>query len=179
MGKWDKLLASLPPAPPEDLKGQEKINFVKDEIKDHGRIAHTPESLGKLYAAVRMEMKELEAARARLQTRATALEQLLADSWNSDETGWGMYGAGQNTVRLPNGDCIDANVKPYASVVDKEAFRVWCVNNGLEKKLQLWPTTTQAILEERLLEGAAMPDGVEATVATKIKFRPAKAETEE
>jgi hypothetical protein len=60
--------------------------------------------------------------------------------------------------------------EPYAVVEDKDKFRKWCVENELGEQLQLWPTTTQSIVKQRLLAGDTLPDGVTATNKPKLTF---------
>ncbi len=141
-------------------------------------IDYTPESLARLYAKVRSELDALENVRYWRQVRANALEQMLIESHEQDMPGWGRYGAGADTVKLPSGSRIDVGIEPDVKVEDKERFRKWCIANGLEGALQLWPSTTASITKERLLAGVALPDGVAVTVRQKIKFRKPKGETE-
>jgi hypothetical protein len=175
MGKYDDVIAHLAAAPVTDLKYQEKIDAAKLELtvdRETGEIqTRTPEALVAAYAALRAEDARLDAARYGLQVQITALEQLIVASWDADAEGWGTYGAGPNTVKLRDGTACDVEQVPEGKVDDPEKFRQWCIANGLEHKLQLWPSTMNAIAKERTLAGAPPPDGVSVYARTKIRLR--------
>lgn len=201
-GKFAAVLGGLQKVEPSDLEYQDKVNIEKDRLRsgqaasdaeqEHTRIlteslmdwaecwtvngapsSHTPESLAKLYIKLRTELDELEAVRYDRQVRLNAIEQMLINSHEANQPGWGLYGSAEHTVKLASGACIDVLAEPDAKVIDKEAFRLWCIQNGLEGKLQLWPSTMAAIASERLLAGMAPPDGVDVKVRSKIKYRKA------
>ena len=201
--KFDAVLKGLQKSEPADLEYQEKVNIEKDRLrsgaaaladermksldlandlrdwlvawgKDGAPESHTPESLARLYIHVTDELERLEAVRYYRQMRLTAIEQMLIDSHEANQPGWGLYGAAPHTVKLASGACLDVQPEPEAKVEDRESFRLWCIANGLEEKLQLWPSTMAAIAKERLLEGLAPPDGVAIKVRSKVKYRRAK-----
>lgn len=194
MGKYDAVIRQLSELPPEDTASQQKINEIKAEIR--AAETHTPESLAKTYLGIRAEKDTLKDELSEVQQRLTAVEQLLAESHDTAESGWGTHGAKDNAVRLASGVTIAVQREPAAKVEDKEAFRRWCVappdvcmicggdderhhegdgldhpfkpGGGLEKALQLWPATMNALTKERLLAGEPEPDGVRAFFITKI-----------
>ena len=192
MGKYDRVLSNLPTLPPEDDSYQAKVNEAKSTLR--AAETHTPESLARAYQAMRLGTGPMPKQEQRDQLvsllgkegledllydanlKLEALEQLLIESHDGDETGWGQYGAKPNAVRLSSGATIRVQVEPTGKVLDKEKFRQWCLANGLEQKLQLWPSTMKSIAKERLLAGATMPDGVEVYTMSKIVY--VKAETE-
>lgn len=168
---------------------QEKVEAEKDVITDYGTVTHTPESLGRLYRQARegagppatgqeiatlverFGVEGLEQLRYLAQIRVTALEQMLSRSYELEEPGWGLYGAQDNAVRLPSGHSISITPEINVKVENPDAFREWCIKNGLGHKLQLWPSTTAAITKERLVAGAKPPTGVVAKQRPKINFR--------
>lgn len=77
-------------------------------------------------------------------------------------------GEGVDSLRLADGTTVRTQPEPYAIVIDRDRFRKWCMENGLEDSLQLMWQTTNAITKERLLNGDTMPDGVDCTVKTKL-----------
>lgn len=213
MGKYDQVIGSLPPAPIEDLEYQAKVEAAKIPFTvdtETGEVLETPPSfLAEAYAGLRRQAAKMEAERYELQVKITALEQLLAKTWENDADDWGSYGAGDNTIRMKDGSAVHVEQVPEGKVVDKEAFRRWCAapadicmtcggvaewlehqesipaefndaefkhhpfkpGGGLEKKLQLWPSTMNAIAKERTFAGAPPPDGVEVYARTTVKFR--------
>lgn len=192
MGKYDKIIGTLEPLPVEDPKAQEKIEKIKAEIRASD--VHTPTSLAQEYEKTRfgtigpngvagldedtknsffelLGKEGLADLQSEIQKRLTAIEQLLTDSFMQDEIGWGQFGASSNMVKLVGGESLAVQLEPIGKVEDKEVFRLWCVANGLENSLQLWPSTMVAITKERLLAGEAAPDGVKAYSRPKIVWR--------
>ena len=199
MGKYDAVLGSLTPAPIVDLKYQEKVSAAKSDFMldpTTGELVKlTPDQMGELFRQLRAEDAEIDARRYLLQVKITALEQMLAESWTNDEDGWGTYGASPNSLRMKSGFAVDIEPIPEGKVEDPEAFRLWCEapddrcmtcgngfdehvtdhdfkpGGGLRRKLQLWPSTMNAIAKERCLAGAPQPDGVAVYLRTKVKLR--------
>lgn len=167
--KYAKVIPGLPALPMEDQRFQDKVNVIKANITSTE--TPTPESLAKEYRVLRTAKDELKLQQSIIQERLTAIEQLMTESLDRDEPGWGMYGAGPTTVKLPDGDSVSIQFEPTGKVEDKEAFRLWCIENGLENSLQLWPTTMNSIVKERLLNGEKLPAGVKAFVMAKVVWR--------
>lgn len=132
MGKYDAVVKDLKPLPPDPklLKYQEKVNEAKSEMtvdKETGELLTlTPDVLVAMYARLRYEDDVIDAARYLLQIKITALEQMIAQSWENKEDGWGTYGAGPNTLKLRDGTAVDVDEQPEGKIEDPEAFRVWC-----------------------------------------------------
>lgn len=193
MGKYSKVVETLPDLPPKDPSYQEKVNTVKTAIT--AAETHTPESLAKAYKHLRRGHEyDIHASEAKdfvesiidllgkdgiedvlheVNLRIEAHEQLLIASCDSDEPGWGLYGAGPTTVRLSSGESVSVQYEPEGKVEDKEVFRQWCIANGYENSLQLWPSTMNAITKERILEGKDAPAGVRAYSRSKLTLRKA------
>ncbi len=77
---------------------------------------------------------------------------------------------GTTSLKLDDGSTVRVQTTPYAGVVDKEVYRLWCIQNGLERELMLWPSKTAALTKERLLEGLPEPDGVKAYLKSSIYY---------
>jgi hypothetical protein len=161
-GKYDHVLQNLSPLPPEDPKRQEVIDQIKESL------GHDATLIARGYINFRTRKEELKAALSEVQIQIDAHEQALTESQEIQSAGWGEYGAKDNMLRLSTGETIRIDHEPMGKVVDKEAFRVWCINNGYERQLQLWPTTTNAICKERLLAGKPEPDGCETFAWRKV-----------
>jgi hypothetical protein len=167
--KYADVIKDLPMLPPDDLSYQAKIDEIKAQIKSEN--VHVPESLAREYQVVRTAKEDLAEQLSLIQMRLTAVEQLLIEAYDEDDPGFGLYGAAPNTIKMKNGASIAIQMEPTGKVEDKETFRRWCIENGLENSLQLWPTTMVAITKERLLNGLAAPDGVKAFTRPKIVWR--------
>jgi hypothetical protein len=190
LGKYDALVPNLPKLAPEDQGYQEKVNAVKDATRyrnDATRLADNyarlrlgdgpqPGSLETDQLVARLGKRGIEALLYACNLRIAAHEQMLADSQSARADGWGKYGVKDNALRLSDGTTIRIDREPYGKVIDREAFRKWCIVNGYETKLQLWPSTMNAIVKERLLAGEPEPDGTEAYSMDKVVFVPAKGE---
>lgn len=190
MGKYDSVVDKYPELEledEEDPRAQEKVNAYKAVIQE--KEVHNPESLASAYRLLREgignpiedEFKEtlfellgvdgLKALLKEIGIRKAAYEQLLSSSHKGDEPGWGMYGAGENSVKLADGGSVSVQREPTGKVIDKEAFRKWCIQDGLESQLQLWPSTMQSIVKKRCLDGDPEPDGIEIFTRTKVVLR--------
>ena len=159
MGKYDVILPGLPIEPmtdPDDLKKQEKIDLEKATVTNRD-----PVLLAQTYIRLRAEKELLALKLSALNVKVEAYEQLLTASENAKEPAWGRYGAKPNALRLPSGDTIRIQPEPYGKVIDREAFRLWCIKNGYERQLQLWPSTMSLLVKERLVVGQPEPDGTE------------------
>lgn len=187
MGIYDTIVTTLKPLPPADASYQDKVDKIKEAI--HARDGL---SLASAYARLRTgsgrtpSASEVEALihdfgkdglakiAYQINLRIEAYEQLLDASQDEQAPGWGTHGVKDNAVRLPSGDTVRVNREPYGKVMDKEQFRLWCIANGYESQLQLWPSTMNAIVKERLKEGEPPPDGTEAFSYVKVSLVPAK-----
>lgn len=196
--KYADVIGSLAPAPPEDAGYQGKVDQYKLDVKSNSVDAsaeiakvrlleqmliessssiggtHVPQSLVRAYIMVRKEHEEAKALLSMLQLRLTAFEQMVAESQDTEEAGWGEYGATPNTLKLVDGTSVRVDTEPQGKVVDKEAFRLWCLANGLEKSLQMWPSTMNAMAKEMLLNGQAPPTGVEVFLRKKLVLKESK-----
>lgn len=171
MGKYDALLPSLPKLQPEDLAYQARVEKVKETLAPNA----TPADLATGYANARRDKDRINEQLSIINLRIAAYEQLLAASQEAEEEGWGAYGAKPNAIRLSNGDVVRIQREPQGKVIDKEAFRQWCIANGYERQLQLWPSTMNALVKERLLAGDPTPEGCEVGVYDKVVFEAFKA----
>jgi hypothetical protein len=207
-GTYDAVMPGLKPLPPDDAARQDRIERAKAEIADRGAAA-----LASAYVRLRKRKEEIAAALSALEIRINAHEQLLAASQESHAEGWGQFGVKDNALRLPGGETVRVHKEPYGKVVDKEAFRLWCMapadrcmtcggspdalghletdeqdeqrpferhafkpGGGYERQLQLWPSTMNGVVKERLLAGEEPPDGTEAFSYTKVVYVKAGAE---
>lgn len=173
-GTYDAILPDLKPRPIEDPGWQAKVDNEKARITTEDSGPNNAPLLVQHYALARAE-KELKAAElAIINVRVAALEQLLTESQDHGDEGWGQYGVADNALRLPDGSTVRIQKEPYGKVVDKEAFRLWCIENGYGDQLMLWPSTTNLVVKERLLAGEPEPAGIEAFFLTKVVFSEGK-----
>jgi ABC-type transporter Mla MlaB component len=178
MGKYDAVLDQLKPLPVEDAGWQAQVDAEKRRIQDDWRtnvgVDINSAGMAALYSVARAEKEVIALQLSAANVKIAALEQLLMESQDQGADGWGKYGVADNALRMEDGTTIRVQAEPYGKVVDKEAYRLWCIANGYETQLQLWPSRTNAIIKERLLHGEAEPDGTEAYSYKKIVFTSAK-----
>lgn len=201
MGKYDKVVVNLKDLPVQDTTYQDKVEKVKQELTadtsytpeslarmyrearegldpnaglesiiEHldGRQSTAEERT----ALIQLLGKDgLEALLYECNLKIEAVTQLLIKSEDDSEPGWGMYGAKANAVRLSDGTSISVQEEPSCKVENKDEFRKWCIREGLENSLQLWPSTMEAITRDRLVRGLPEPDGVTAYRRRKIVLR--------
>lgn len=176
MGVYDKILPTLPPKPVDDVKWQAKVDKRAQEIKEPTleRLSPTASELTALYHQARQRRDDINVLLSRTTIEIAALEKLLIESYEADEEGWGLYGAKDNMLRMPDGSGVRVQGEVYAAVEDKEAYRQWCIANGYERQMQLWPSKTTEIVRERAKEGEPPPDGCKAYSHLKIALMSAK-----
>ena len=183
-GKYDHIIDDLKPAPPQDAPYQQRVDEAKKMFAEHAEGCPFPYSfdgcnctptfdalkLADSYIGLRRQKDRLEADEKALNLRIEACTQLLVASQDRGEEAWGKYGVKDNALRLENGATIRVHSEPYGQVKDKEAFRLWCIANGYERQLQLWPSTMNALAKERRVNGDPDPDGVEVFRKEQVKY---------
>ena len=187
VGKYDHIVANLIPLPPEDPTYQEKVDAYKAVLRKD--TVFTPESLATTYEQLRRGSgNPIDAdftetlidllgddgicdLKSECDKRMLAVEQMLVASHDGDEPGWGEFGAGDHTVKLRDGSSVSIQSEPIGKVEDKEKFRLFCIKDGLENSLQLWPSTMQAIVKKRCLDGLDAPDGIKIFSRDKVILR--------
>ncbi len=158
MGKYTSVASRLPPLQPQDESYQEKVEQVKTKLRND----FEPNEILRAYIGfrkIRDEQKDkLSAANLSLEAAA----QLLIEQFEVE---------GIESKKLETGEAVSIHPEPYPAVNDSEAFRQWCVKEGLERSMKLSWQSTAAIIKERLLNGDPEPPGVTAYVKQKLSFR--------
>jgi len=125
---------------------------------------HGAAGLVRAYADARLVLDAASEWRASAQLLVDAYERMMIEQMEAEDVA---------SLRIASGASVSTYAEPYGKVVDKAAFRAWCVANGYEQQLQLWPSTMNAIAKERTLAGEAPPDGVEVTSKTMVRLNKA------
>ena len=187
-GKYAKIVKTLPKFQGRDAQSH-RIAAVVEEIKQDPEFTQQASALAATYTKLRAMRKILDHVESSLELRTQAIEQIALDQFENEATlaikldeGVVLFeeavadlideimGVKSYDIQLNLTPTVYYQAEPYAVVEDKEAFRLWCIANGLASKLQLWPTTTQSIVKERLLAADTLPDGVSATNKPKLTF---------
>lgn len=77
---------------------------------------------------------------------------------------------GTTSLTLASGQTVSTFLEPYSQVFDKEVYRLWCIEEGLDRQMSLpWPTTN-SLTKARLLAGEPEPPGVKLFVKTQVRL---------
>lgn len=115
----------------------------------------------KLYAAARQLADVVETLDKEVGLLVEAAQWVMADQ---------MEAEGASGLRLDDGQPITTYPEPYAQVEDREKFRLWCIEQGLERQMALPWNTTNALVKRMLKEGEEEPPGVKAFMVTKVRL---------
>jgi hypothetical protein len=161
MGKYSDLkLDKVPPIKDErrsridDMKASIQEKFRNDSIK-----------LASFYTKTRKEIDEIKADQAAKQIVLDAISELVIDAFEFQ---------GVTSLKLDTGESVRMEVIPYPYVEDREKFRLWCIEEGLEKEMVLHFKTMESMVKEKLLEGEPEPPGIKAYLNSRLKFVRAK-----
>lgn len=158
--KYAAITPGLPEIPVNPDWQTRLDNFKQKALELSVDGALTPQQLLTQYKLLRQQRDELQTKLSDNYLALEAFTQMLIESNNRQEDGWGAYGASSNTLIAPNGSRIRIDVEPYATVVDKDANRQWAVKEGLERMLALPWQTLNSLVKKRLLNGQGEPPGV-------------------
>lgn len=156
--KYGHIVGKLPKFVDGDVKYRDKIEEEKGKILEED-ILHTARGLAELYAEQRAIREATEKTLKGDNLRLEAIRQLFCEAMDEEDT---------TSLTLTGIGAIRVQVEPYAQVMDKPAFRRWCVENGLEESLSLPWQSTNSITKQRLLDGLPEPEGVEAFQKDKV-----------
>lgn len=164
MGIYDEFIDKLPKLDPLDGKTDDYRQKVADHrmvIRSAAEFKQQAGYLAAVYASVRRDKDEIESELSDCNARLAAIETMMFEQ---------MEVEGLRQIKLSDGGTVNRGYEPTAKVLDKEAFRLWCVANGLERSLQLWPSTTTAMCKERMQKGLPDPDGISTQARQKIRY---------
>jgi hypothetical protein len=154
MGKYDSVLNKLQKfEAPHDVRVAEAMDKMRN-VETVG--------LARLYKEARLRKKELEEIIKGINVEIEAQTRLMEVRFESE---------GVTSLKLSDGGTVSIQPEVYPQVKDKEKFRLWCIDNGLEQSLSLPWQTTAAITKQLLLDGNPEPDGVECYNKVKAKYR--------
>lgn len=197
-------MPGLRPLPPDDAAQQDKINRVKDEItnRDAVTLADAYIQLRKRKEEIATVLSALDVrVKAHEQLLAESSD-AKADGWGKygvkDNALRLPSGETVRVQREPYGKVTDKEAfrlwcmapadrcmtcgereaapwheEPLDGLADAHAYKP---GGGYERQLQLWPSTMNGVVKERLLTGEELPDGTEAFSYTKVVLVKAGAE---
>jgi hypothetical protein len=191
-GKYASVINDLPKLPAVEPDRREVVQAIKDEILRepqpddpygnlsdciHAANQRVEEALRLLKRAAAGNRRATEFARAYAQVRAVKDQMdvwwkevnllLEAYQWLMVDQ---MEVEGVTSMRLATGQPVSTYLEPYATVTDKEAFRLWCLAQGLETRMHLHPGATNSLVKDMLLAGDPNPPGVSVWAKTKVRL---------
>lgn len=152
----------------EDSAYQEKINAVKDQLRErleaHEGFSSSHAKLVAMYENSCDEYDDIKEREKANNLELAALEQLLADS---------MVALGIEDGFKSEGFTYFKQSAPYPKVTDKTRLRRYMTKTGQEDLLSLNPQTLKSIVSEALgpTGSRVIPDGVEVFVKESISRR--------
>lgn len=187
-GKYAKIVKTLPKFQGRDAQSL-RIEALAQKISQEPDFLRQASALAATYTKLRVMRELLDFVESSLELRTKAIEMLALDQFENEATLAIKLGEGVVIFEEAVADLIDEIMsvreldlklnltptvyyqsEPYGTVEDKDLFREWCIAAGLGDQLQLWPTTMQKIVKERLLAGDTLPEGVTATNKPKLTF---------
>jgi len=159
MGKYSTVASGFA-SKPEIPAFQDRVDAFKDDLR-----GLTQTELANTLLGIRAEKSDAKDTLHELNVRLVAAEQVLIDDFES---------VGVTSIKLDTGTSISTQVKPWARVEDKHAFRSWCIDNGYEEALALPWQTMNSLVSDRLVDGLPEPDGVSTWKQTTVVVRGVK-----
>jgi hypothetical protein len=144
---------------------EDSVNVVEDTMLEVCRGRRTATGFARAYHELRNIADFIDKQESRLNLLLEAYTALLIDQFEVE---------GSTSVRLDDGTSVSVQYEPYAQVQDREAFRQWCVKEGLERSMTLPWQTTNALVKDKLLAGQPEPPGIKAFTRPKPVLRRAK-----
>lgn len=146
----------------EKITYVEKVEALRREIEADPEFQRHASELTRMYVDLRREADRLAEDLAECRLRLMAVSSMMVDQMEVEDT---------TSITLRNGDQVRIQYEPHLVVVDKEAFRQWCLKNGFEQQMVLPWGTGNKLVKEMLVNGEAEPEGTGAFIQTKIVFR--------
>lgn len=141
---------------------QDKVEALKRAIAADPDFKSHATALAATYASLRRERAELQEQLSDVNLRILAVSQMMADQFEVED----CSSLNMIDVRAK----VRVQPEPRTVVLDKEGFRVWCLEAGLERSMVLPWSTANKLVKERLLAGLDEPKGVSAHMNNKIFF---------
>ena len=162
MGKWDKVVAKLPPKPSDDPNRQYQVEQEKAKILESLGTGNI-EQLVKLYISLRKQRDFFKTKLEPINLGLEALEQMLDEAF---------AGANVTSVHTNEGN-VNVRREPVVSVVDKDGVRLWAIENGFERELTILWQTLNSVMKERMLTGFDVPECVKMYSRPVVSLREA------
>lgn len=152
-GKWNRLLRDVPLVQ-EEPSYQARVDERKTEYADFDAVR-----LVKTYFALRDVKQREEEAISDVNLSIKAIEQLLIAAYTAQDI---------SSLTVEDLGSVRVQPEPTVKVLDKEAFRQWCLANGFEREMTLHYQTAVSVMKTLLENGEPIPDCVEINCYTRV-----------
>lgn len=184
MGKYDEVLQHLLRIPEEDKNYQFRVNQEKQKLLDGEMLevdavsaigltlskeGNRASNLASLYKLVKEQEDLLDEALKKVHLFKRAIAEMVEEEYKT---------SGITSLKLAEGGLLFTQPEPCGVVKDKEAFRQWCLKEGLEHSMHLNPQTMNSMVKKRVLEDGAIEVNAETKEVTcgmdgvSVFFRP-------
>jgi len=158
-GKYADIAKRVPRLAPDPTEPfQVKVAHEKDTYTD----PRTATALAKKYDTLRVEYDRLEADLKTKWVRVAAVEQLMWEAFEREETG---------QLKLESGASISVNPDLTVINLDPSKQRAWALANGLENLLSINASTFASLIKERVMSGLEIPEFVKVGCRMKTYYR--------
>lgn len=141
---------------------QDKVEALKRAIASDPDFRSHATALAATYTSLRRERAELAEQLSEVNLRILAVSQMMADQFEVEDC------SGLNLIDVRAK--VRVQPEPRTVVLDKEEFRRWCIEAGLERSMVLPWSSANKLVKDRLLSGLDEPTGVAAHMNNKIFF---------
>ena len=138
-----------------------KVLQLKERIVADPEFQRYASTIAQTYCDLRREAEEKSKALSDVKLRLAAVMLLMIDQFEAEDV---------KGMTMSNFDKVRWQPEPHLVVVDKEAFRRWCLDNGLERDMVLPWSKANKLVKDMLVSGAAEPQGAECYMRPKIVF---------
>jgi len=140
----------------------DKVVALRREIERDPDYAQHASVLASAYADLRREAEEATAALSEIKLRLAAVMLMMIDQFEVE--------GDISTLGLANGDSVRVHHEPHLIVEDKEQFRLWCIEQRLERDMVLPWAKANKLLKEMKLAGEPNPPGGQCYARPKVTF---------
>jgi len=180
-GKYDGVMHKLTRlASTEAPAFQDKVEQAKIVMREALKLAEVERpavTLAKQYRELRAQLAEIKAQQSAINIQVEACTQLLLDSQEQLQEGWGEYGAAQNMMRLVTGDTLRTHAEPFTVTEDKDVLRDYFMSSELKRLLAPPWATVNSLNKDRLLNGDPEIPGTKLYLKPSIVFTAFKPDT--
>ena len=138
-----------------------KVMALKAEIENDPEFIRQAGTIANTYVELRREAEQKAAELSDLKLRMTAAMLLMIEQYEVE---------GVSSLTMHDGAKVRWNPEPHLVVIDKEAFRQWCVSQGLERSMHMSWGSANKMVKQMLLDGVGEPPGAECFMRPKVSF---------